>query len=352
MTSQDRGLDRAQDVWPEAEPGSEAEGRGIRALASSILARLILAPEISLIAALIIFGAIVQAQNAAFFRYENLILVAKAAGPVFIVSVTMTFVLVGGGIDLSVGSVAALGGVVTALALTAEVPIPLAILEGLLACAAVGLINGFLVARAGIPPLIVTLGALYAVRGMVLVITDAGQIFPLPPAFNAIAQGAVATIPFLVIYGIVFGILGHVVLEYSTFGYRIRALGGNAVAARGAGIQITRLRASLYVVSALGAGLAGILATSRFSVGDPVLYQGFELVVISAVIVGGTSLFGAIGRVTGTALGVILLGLVTNGLQLMRVNQYFQPVVLGAVVVGAVAIDRIRRTRIWRVSSQ
>jgi ribose transport system permease protein len=302
--------------------------------------------------ALIVFGAIVQAQNAAFFRYENLILVAKAAGPVFIVSVTMTFVLVGGGIDLSVGSVAALGGVITALALTAEVPIPLAILAGLLACAVVGLINGLLVARAGIPPLIVTLGALYAVRGMVLIITDGVQIFPLPGAFNAIAQGAVATIPYLVIYGIVFGILGHIVLEYSTFGYRIRALGGNAVAARGAGIQITRLRASLYVISALGAGLAGILATSRFSVGDPVLYQGFELVVISAVIVGGTSLFGAIGRVTGTALGVILLGLVTNGLQLMRVTQYFQPVVLGAVVVGAVAVDRIRRTRIWRVSSQ
>ena len=138
MTSQDHGAALPQEVplvpeagAPGSDAGSETEGRGIRAVATSVLARLILAPEISLIIALIVFGAIVQAQNPVFVRYENLILVAKAAGPVFIVSVTMTFVLVGGGIDLSVGSVAALGGVVTALALKAGVPIPIAILEGL-----------------------------------------------------------------------------------------------------------------------------------------------------------------------------------------------------------------------------
>ena len=349
MTSPDQSQPEAS-VSPADPDSTPPEGPDLRSVARSIVARLILAPEISLVVALLVFGAIVQAQNSDFFRYENLILVAKASGPVFVVAVTMTFVLVGGGIDLSVGSVAALGGVITAMALKAGVPIPLAILEGLLACGAVGLLNGLLVARAGIPPLIVTLGALYAVRGIVLIISNAGQIFPLPPEFNAIAQGDLGPIPNLVIYAIVFGILGHVVLEYTTFGYRIRALGGNAAAARGAGIQITRLRASLYVVSALGAGLAGILATSRFSVGDPVLYQGFELVVISAVIVGGTSLFGAVGKVTGTALGVILLGLITNGLQLMRISQYWQPVVLGAVVIGAVALDGVRRNRIWRIS--
>lgn len=325
---------------------------GARRLASSLVSRLILAPEISLVLALVIFGVIVQAQNTAFFRYENLILVMKAAGPVFIVSVTMTMVLVGGGIDLSVGSVAALGGIVTAMALTAGVIIPVAILSGLLACGAVGLVNGLLVARAGIPPLIVTLGALYAVRGLILVMTNARQYFPLPADFNSIAQQDIASVPNLVIYGIVFGILAHVVLEHSTYGYRLRAIGGNAVAARASGINVNRLRVSMYVVSSLGAGLAGILSTSRLGVGDPVLYQGFELLVISSVIVGGTSLFGAVGSITGTALGVALLAVVTNGLLLMKVTQYLQPVVLGCVVVGAVAIDRLRRTRIWRIPAR
>jgi ribose transport system permease protein len=330
----------------------EPDGHAAPGIVSRFLARLVQAPEISLVIALVLFGLLVQSQNSQFLRYENLILVIKAAAPVFIVAATMTFVLIGGGIDLSVGSVAALGGIVTAMALTAGFPIPVAIVGGLAACLIVGLVNGLLVAMAGIPPLIVTLGALYAVRGVILVITNARQYFPLPADFNVIGQRDIDVVPSLVIYAVVFGILAHVVLEHSTYGYRVRAVGGNAPATRAAGINITRYRISLYMLSAFGAGLAGILATSRLGVGDPVLYQGFELLVISSVIVGGTSLFGAIGSITGTALGVLLLAVVTNGLLLMKVTPYLQPVVLGLVVVGAVAIDALRRTRVWRISAR
>ncbi len=239
------------------------------------------------------------------------------------------------------------------MSLTAGMPIPVAILAGIVACAIVGLIDGLLVARAGIPPLIVTLGALYAVRGVILVITNAHQYFPLPPDFNAIGQRDIGVIPSLVIYAVLFGILMHIVLERSRYGYRVRAIGGNAAASpRAAGINVNRYRTSLYVLSALGAGLAGVLATSRLGVGDPVLYQGFELVVISSVIVGGTDLFGAIGSIPGTALGVLLLAVVTNGLLLMKVTPYLQPVVLGTVVVGAVAVNSLRRKRVWRISAR
>jgi ribose transport system permease protein len=342
----------AADSPPASDDGSLDDAQGRRGMGSAILRRLVLAPEISLVIALVLFGLVVQSQNSAFLRYENLILVIKAAVPVFIVAATMTFVLIGGGIDLSVGSVAALGGIVAAMGLSADLPFPIAILGGILACLAVGLINGLLVAKAGIPSLIVTLGALYAVRGVVLVITDARQIFPLPAEFNAIGQTDLGVVPSLVVYAVIFGIVAHIVLEHSPYGYRIRAVGGNVGAARAAGINVTRFRVSMYVLSAFGAGLAGILATSRLGVGDPVLYQGFELLVISAVIVGGTSLFGAIGSITGTALGVILLAVVTNGLLLMKVTPYLQPVVLGTVVVGAVAIDGLRRTRIWRIAAR
>jgi len=327
---------------------AELSERASPGLASRIAERLIVTPEISLVTALLLFAAVVEIRNPSFFRYDNLILVLKGAAPTFVVAVPMAFVLIGGGIDLSVGSVSALAGVVTAMALTAGIWVPVAIIIGLAACALIGLANGVLTARARIPALIVTLGALYFVRGVVLLMTNGVQIFPLPDGFNVIGQGSLLQVPLLVLYGIAIGIIAHVVLAHSTYGYRARAVGGNPTAARNAGINVSRIQISLYVLTAVGAGLAGILTSSYVGVGDPSAGQGMELGVIAAVIVGGTSLFGAVGSVPGTALGVVLLAVVTNGLLLMSVSPYFQFVVLGAVVVGAVGIDQIRRKRFWR----
>jgi ribose/xylose/arabinose/galactoside ABC-type transport system permease subunit len=231
------------------------------------------------------------------------------------------------------------------MALTAGFPIPIAILGGLLVGVCVGTVVGLLVSWARIPALIVTLGALYVVRGIDLVITGGVQIFPLPDAYIFLGQGSFYSVPFLVIYAIVIGLAAHVLLENSKYGYHLRAVGGNIAAARAAGINVRRVTLSVYVLCATLAALAGIMISAKTQVGDPASGQGTEIAVISAVIVGGASLFGAIGSITGTALGVLLIALIQNGLLLMRVSSYWQFVVLGTVVIGAVAVDAVRRQR-------
>ncbi len=333
---------------PVADAAGRDSGRsGVQRRLGSLVTRGLLSPEISLVVAIIVLGAIIQFQNPVFLTFDNLILVLKAAAPTFVMAVGMTFVLIAGGIDLSVGSMSALGGVIAAMALTAGFPIPIAILGGLLVGVCVGTVVGFLVSWARIPALIVTLGALYVVRGIDLVITGGVQIFPLPDTYIYLGQGSFFSVPFLVIYAIVIGLAAHVLLENSTYGYHLRAVGGNIAAARAAGINVRRVTLSVYVLCATMAALAGIMISAKTQVGDPASGQGTEIAVISAVIVGGASLFGAIGSITGTALGVLLIALIQNGLLLMRVSSYWQFVVLGTVVIGAVAIDSVRRQRVW-----
>ena len=343
----------ASDALPPAETEAEtAGGHGIGNRALSLAARALISPEISLVIAIIVIGAVIQAQNPVFLKYDNLILVLKAASATFVMAVAMTFVLISGGIDLSVGSMSALGGVVAAMSLTSGLPIPVAILLSLLVGAGIGTVVGWLVSWARIPALIVTLGALYIVRGIDLVMTGGVQIFPLPPDYNFLGQGSAFDIPFLVIYAIVIGIVAHVLLENSKYGFHLRAVGGNVAAARAAGINVRRVTLSVYALSGICAALAGMMISARTTVGDPASGQGTEIAVISSVIVGGASLFGAIGSITGTALGVILIAIMQNGLLLMKISSYWQFVVLGAVVIGAVAIDSVRRQRVWRSNAK
>lgn len=313
--------------------------------------RAIFAPEFSLVVAIAIFGAVTTTRNDDFLTYSNLILVIKSAAPTFVVAITMTFVLIGGGIDLSVGSMAALGGLVTAMCLQHHLPIVLAICTGIAVCGAVGAFMGVVIARFHIPALIVTLGGLYAIRGVVLILTNSQQVFPLPSGFDAIGQSAAGNIPTLVFIAVGFGIAGHLALSNFKFGYHIRAIGGNSAATRAVGIKVDRMRIVLYALSAMGAAIAGILTTSFVGDGDPSFGQGMELSVIAAVIVGGASLFGAVGSVPGTALGVLFLALITNGFLLMRISPSWQFVVQGVVVVAAVGVDQIRRIRVRKLSA-
>ena len=340
------------DALSPAEGQQEGgRARGIGRTASSLASRALISPEISLVVAIVVLSAVIQLQNPVFLKYENLILVLKAASATFVMAVAMTFVLISGGIDLSVGSMSALGGVVAAMALTDGVPIPIAILMGLLVGAGIGTVVGMLVSWAHIPALIVTLGALYIVRGIDLVITGGVQIFPLPDAYNQLGLGNLFSVPFLVIYAVVVGIAAHVLLENSKYGFHLRAVGGNVTAARAAGINVRRVTLSVYALSGICAALAGMMISARTTVGDPASGQGTEIAVISSVIVGGASLFGAIGSITGTALGVLLIAIISNGLLLMKISSYWQFVVLGVVVIGAVAIDSVRRQHLWRSKS-
>ena len=229
---------------PAGAEDEPAGRRGRGRFVSSLATRALISPEISLVIAIVVLGAIIQAKNPVFLKYDNLILVLTAAAPTFVMAVTMTFVLISGGIDLSVGSMSALGGVVAASALTSGFPIPVAILLGLLVGAGIGAVVGLLISWARIPALIVTLGALYIIRGIDLVITGGAQIYPLPADYNFLGLGSFFSVPFLVIYAVVVGVAAHVLLENSKYGFHLRAVGGNVSAARAAGINVRRVTMS------------------------------------------------------------------------------------------------------------
>jgi ribose/xylose/arabinose/galactoside ABC-type transport system permease subunit len=335
---------------PEATveaPATSASDPGRNKKKQSRLALLVMTPEFTLAIAVALVAIFLTVESSAFATWGNLKLIFTGASPEFFVCVGVTLLMVGGGIDLSVGSVAALCAVVTGKFLQSGIPIPFAILIGLAMCVVIGLTNGVLITRFGIPSLIVTLGGLYALSGVALQITSAQPVAPLPDGFNAIAQNDVGPIPLLLVYAIVAGLIGYFVLNRTKFGYQVRAVGGNADSARAAGINVNRIRYALYSISAVGAGLTGIMFASQIGDADPNGQSTLMLTAISAVIIGGTSLFGGIGTVLGTALGVVLVTLLSNGLVLLSISPFYQQIVVGAVVVGAVGLDGFRRNQLW-----
>jgi ribose/xylose/arabinose/galactoside ABC-type transport system permease subunit len=232
--------------------------------------------------------------------------------------------------------------------LVAGVPIPLAILLGTGVGGAAGLLNGILINYASIPPFITTLGMLYAARSLVVYFTGGQPIAPLPDAFSDVARATLFGLPVLLYYAAVIVIIAHVLLETTTFGGTVRAIGGNREAASNAGINVKRISTIVYVMSGISAAFAGVLMSARLGSGQPSIGVSFELQVISAVIIGGTSLFGGIGTVWGSLLGSLVLSILTTGLILLRIDPVLQDFVIGVIIVVAVGIDQVRRRRMFR----
>jgi ribose/xylose/arabinose/galactoside ABC-type transport system permease subunit len=310
--------------------------------------RVLMSPQFLLIATILLFSVFVAYQSPGFLATTNLTNILRNAVFIFIVGAFMTYVLVSGGLDLSVGSIFVVGAIAVAALLDAHAPIWLAILLAIALGAVAGLVNGLLIAYVRIPAFIVTLGMLYVARGLMSFATGGRPIANLPRAFSDIGQGDVMGLPLLIIYAIVVGVIAHVVLESTPFGWSIRAIGGNAEAARATGIDVRRLAVTVYIISGLSAAFAGMLMTARLGSGQPSVGNGFELQVISAVIIGGTSLFGGTGSVIGTALGALVLSILANGLILLRIDPVLQNVMVGCIIVAAVALDQFRRTRMFR----
>jgi ribose/xylose/arabinose/galactoside ABC-type transport system permease subunit len=199
-----------------------------------------------------------------------------------------------------------------------------------------------------IPAFITTLGMLYMARGLILFLTESRPIAPLPRSFTVIGQEEVFGLPLLIVYALVIAAVVHVLLEYTPFGWSVRAVGGNREAARNSGIAVKRVSLIVYTLSGLSAAFAGMLMSARLGSGQPSLGVGFELQVISAVIIGGTSLFGGIGSIPGTALGAVVLSVLTNGLILLRIEPVLENVAIGLIVVVAVGLDQVRRRRMFR----
>jgi ribose/xylose/arabinose/galactoside ABC-type transport system permease subunit len=257
----------------------------------------------------------------------------------------MTFVLVGGGLDLSVGSVLALGGVIAGLALLGGVPIWISVLLGVLAGVLIGLFNGIVVAVFKIPSLIVTLGMMYFARGVVQVLTRGNPVYPLPEAFNFLGQGFIAGVPVVVIAAALLGVVAHVVLTQTAYGRSVFALGGNRETARLSGINVRRITIWIYVLCGAASGFTGVLTAARLASALSNAGTGMELQVIAGCIIGGTSMFGGSGSILGTLIGVAFMNIIANGMVLMRISVYYQSMVIGAIIIMAVGIDQYNRKR-------
>lgn len=260
-----------------------------------------------------------------------------------IISVGMTFVILTAGIDLSVGATLALSTVVTADLLQKGVPVPLAILAGLGLGAALGLANGLIISKARVPPFVATLGMMTVARGLALTYTQGRPITGLPDGFRFIGTGSLGPIPMPIIVAAVTFLAGHVLLTRTRAGEYIYALGNNPVAARYAGIATDRYITFVYALSGMLAALAGMILVARLDSAQPTAGLGYEFDAIAAVVVGGTSFAGGEGGLPGTLLGVLVIAVLNNGLNLLNVSSFFQPVVTGVVIALALLLYRAIR---------
>jgi ribose/xylose/arabinose/galactoside ABC-type transport system permease subunit len=283
-----------------------------------------------------------------FTSLENLSNVIRQVSFVGIAACVVTPVMVAGGLDLSVGSIVAVAGVTAAkFVADAQWPLPISFLIGVLAGGAVGALNAFLVVGMRINPVITTLGTMYIGRGLANVVAGGSPVTGVPLTFNNLATSFVGPIPTPVVIFAVIAVVMIVVERKTLLGRWTIASGGNQEAARLSGIPVNRTRVILYVLSGLAAGIAGILINSRVATGDPTSGTGFEFDVIVAVVLGGTAITGGQGTIIGSIVGVLIVGVLDNGLNLMGVSTFYQNIVEGAVLIFAVGVDEVFR-RTWR----
>lgn len=280
-----------------------------------------------------------------FLTVSNITNVVRQFSMTAIIAVGMTMVIITAGIDLSVGSMLALSGCVAAWLLVNEVSMPIAISVGILIGTGLGFINGLLIVKIGLAPFIATLGMMSIARGLVLVITRGYPIQPLPDAFLTIAQGYIGPVPIPVIIMLVVLVVGHLFLSRTTTGRYIYCIGSNSTAARLSGINVGLVLIFVYTITGFLSALAGIILISRLSSAQSEMGLGWELDVIAATVIGGTSLAGGEGSVFGSLIGAAMMGVIRNALILLRVSVYWQTVVIGLVIVAAVSLDTLRQRR-------
>ena len=301
---------------------------------------------VTVLAVLIVFFSTTQSQ---FFTYQNFLNILDTNAVLLVVCAGLTFTLLVGGFDLSIGGVLALSGVILAKLLQLNVPTGVAMLIVIVgACLVAGvMVNGFIIARLGVNFFVVTLGMLGIARGVALAITGGASQGLYQEKFlrdvGAYRLGGDVSMP--VVIGLFVLVLGFLVLRYTGYGRMVYAVGGNSEAARLAGINVARVRLSAYAISAMLAGLAGVMEAGRLAAAAPDTDQGIELTAAAAVLLGGTSFIGGQGSMFGTFLGVVFLGVLQNGLIISSISVYYQGVITGGVLIASVTIDRLRRAR-------
>lgn len=343
MTQSGRNENEADVTAPSATIAPRWRGQppslgDMRGTARGILER----PEAGAAISLAILFVVLAVTTSNFLSVGNLTLVARSFSFVAIAAIGASLIIMTGGIDLSVGSVMGVAGVSGAWLSAQGHPGAVVILGALAAGAAIGLFNGLIIAKFAVPAFMVTLATLSIGRGLVIAITDGVPIQVLPGPVTFLGQGFWLGIPLPVWTMLVLAVLVTLLLTRTRFGWYVYATGGNEDATRLCGIRVDRVKIGVYLLAGLLAGVGGLLLTARLGVGDTTAGLGYELDVIAAAVIGGTSLRGGIGNVVGVIYGAALLAVVRNGLVLTGVTEYWQQIVIGGVIATAVLIDRFR----------
>jgi len=278
-----------------------------------------------------------------FFTLPNLLNILQQSSINALIALGMTLVIISGGIDLSVGPTAALSAVLGATLMTLGVPVPLAILATLGVGAMCGLFSGSLIAYAGLQPFIVTLGGLSLFRAIALIYTGGNAVFGIPLAFRSLINSTVLGIPTPIVIVAVIALLLWTVMNKTPLGEYILAIGGNEEAARVAGVPVKRTKVTVYIFSGLLASLASLILIGRRGAAEPTIGNLWELDAIAAAAIGGASLMGGKGSIFGTLIGVVILGVLRNGLTLLNIQAFYQLLATGLIIIIAVLIDRATR---------
>jgi ribose transport system permease protein len=302
--------------------------------------------RLSVLGILLLICVVFAFGSSEFLTVSNLLNVALQTSIIAIVAIGMTFVILTAGIDLSVGSLMAICGALAAgIAVRQGMDTYLSISIALGAGLFLGAINGLMIVKGSIPPFVATLSMLAIARGLTLVYTEGRPIAGLDERFIYWGTGQVLGIPLPVIIMIIIAVVAHIITRYTPFGLHVYSTGGNEETTRLAGISPDRIKLAVYMISGFLAALGGILLTARLWSAQPNAAVGWELDAIAAPVLGGTSLFGGVGSIGGTIIGAFIIGVLSNGLNLMGVPSYYQQVIKGLVLILAVAVDLINKRR-------
>lgn len=294
----------------------------------------------NLLILILLFIVIASMLSPRFLTSRNFLNLLQQSSVVGIVSLGMSFVIIVAGIDLGVGSVVALAGMIVSVLLAAGYGIFFSVTAALLAGAALGTINGVLSTKARVPSFIVTLAMMVSARGLALLITDGKPVFNLPASFKWLGAGFIGPFPVSGLLWVLLTVLAALALRHTAFGRSLYAIGGNAESARLSGIRVERKMIAVFVISGIMAALGGVVLTSWLTVGQPTAARGMELDAIAAVVLGGSSLFGGTGGVLGTFGGVWLMAIITNIFNLLGMSSYYQQIFMGLIIVAALMLNQ------------
>lgn len=281
-----------------------------------------------------------------FLTGTNLSSVVRQTAVINIMSLGMTMIIVAGGIDLSVGAILAMGGLLGTMGMEAGMPIPVGVLIGVASGLFWGAANGVLTTRLKIAPFIVTLGTLGIIRGLTLIISNGLPVHRIPREFSFLGEGNVLGVPFVLWILVSCAVAVHVLMEHTRLGRYSFAIGSNVEAAVYAGVPVAFHTTAVYAIGGMLTGLAGMIEASRLMTGQPTAGNGYELQAIAAVVIGGGSLHGGEGSVIGTLIGAFIMGLLANGSDLLGISPYLQQAIIGAIIILAVTVDELRKRRV------